>query len=80
MRNDNTTDNLGNIIKSARTTKHLTQKELSTKLNISLRYLKSIENDGQKPSYELLKSIVAILDIPAGAMFKEDNQKSSTGG
>ena len=75
MRKDNATDNLGGIIKSARIANKLTQKELSAMLDVSTRYLKAIENSGQKPSYKLLKSIVAILDIPAGVMFKEEDQQ-----
>jgi len=69
---DNTTDNLGGVIKSARIAKKLTQKELSARLDISMRYLKAIENSGQKPSYKLLKSIVTILDISAEMVFKKE--------
>ena len=72
MQKDNTTDNLGGVIKSARIAKKFTQKELAARLDISMRYLKSIENSGQKPSYKLLKSIVAILNIPADMVFKKE--------
>ena len=72
MHKDNTTDNLGGVIKSARIAKKLTQKELSARLDISMRYLKAIENSGQKPSYKLLKSIVTILDISAEMVFKKE--------
>ena len=73
MQKENTTDNLGGVIKSARIIKNLTQKELSERLNISLRYLKSIENSGQNPSYKLLKLIFVTLDIPAEMVFKTGN-------
>jgi transcriptional regulator with XRE-family HTH domain len=66
VQKDNTTDDFGGVIKVARNAKSLTQKELAAKLDISVRYLKSIENSGQKPSYRLLKSIISTLDIPAG--------------
>ena len=72
MQKDNTTDNLGGVIKSARIAKKFTQKELAARLDISMRYLKSIENSGQKPSYKLLKSIVATLNIPADMVFKKE--------
>jgi len=72
VQKDNTTDNLGGVIKSARIAKKFTQKELAARLDISMRYLKSIENSGQKPSYKLLKSIVAILNIPADMVFKKE--------
>jgi len=72
VQKDNTTDNLGGVIKSARIAKKFTQKELAARLDISMRYLKSIENSGQKPSYKLLKSIVATLNIPADMVFKKE--------
>jgi len=73
MQKVNVTDDLGDVIKSARNEKHLTQKKLSERLNISLRYLKALENSGQKPSYRLLKLIVATLDIPVELVFKKIN-------
>ena len=73
MQKVNITDDLGDVIKSARNEKQLTQKELSERLNISLRYLKSIENSDQKPSYKLLKLIIATLDISAELVFKKVN-------
>ena len=63
------TNSLGSVIKSARQSKSLTQKELAGKLGISLRYLKSIENSGQKPSYKLLTRIFTELAIPAEKAF-----------
>jgi len=74
VQKENTTDNLGGVIKSVRIIKNLTQKELSERLNISLRYLKSIENSGQNPSYKLLKLIFVTLDIPAEMVFNKGNQ------
>ena len=71
MPKDSTINGLGGVIKSARNSKQLTQKELSATLGISTRYLKYIENGYYKPSYALLKSIVAALDIPGEFVFKK---------
>jgi len=62
-------DRLGEIIKSARLTNRLTRKQLSQKLNISQRYLIAIENEKQKPSYELLFQIIRELSISADIIF-----------
>ena len=50
-------DKLGGIIKSARLVNHLTRKQLAIQIGISPRYLIAIENENQKPSYELLERI-----------------------
>jgi len=44
-------DNLGAVIKDARTQAGLTRKELAQKLDITPRHLKYIENNLEKPSY-----------------------------
>jgi DNA-binding XRE family transcriptional regulator len=49
----NNADRLGNVVKSARNEMRLTQLQLAERLGITVRYLKSIENSGQKPSYNL---------------------------
>ena len=63
------TDKLGGIIKSARIANHLTRKQLAQQLNISQRYLIAIENENQKPSYELLYQLIRELFIPADVIF-----------
>lgn len=56
-------DNFGNVIKSARVSKNMTQSELAKRLSITPRYLKAIENSGRKPSYHLLTRMIYELDI-----------------
>ena len=60
---------LGNIIKAARTTKHMTQGQLPSEVGITTRHLRAIEQGNRKPSYELLFSIVRKLEISANHIF-----------
>ena len=62
---------LGDNIKAARYEKSMTQIELADRLEITPRYLKAIENDGKKPSYDLLKMIVNELNIQCDDVFCE---------
>lgn len=69
-------ETLGGVIKFARQSKHLTQKELSEKLMVTPRYLKYIENSDQKPSYKLMVRIINELGIPAEMMIYPENKNS----
>ena len=62
-------DKLGNVIKTARLEKHLTQKQLAQRLSITSHYLMSIENKGQIPSCNLLFLIIRELELSADAIF-----------
>lgn len=62
-------DELGNIVKTTRLDKHLTQKQLAKRLSITPHYLMSIENKGKIPSCKLLYRIVRELEIPADTIF-----------
>ena len=62
-------DKLGDIIKSSRLDSGLTQKQLALQLGISPRYLIAIENENQKPSYEVLYQLIRVLSIPADIIF-----------
>jgi hypothetical protein len=44
----------------------------------TVRYLKAIENSGQKPSYDLFVRIVRELDISADIVVYPDEQKLSS--
>ena len=50
-----TADKLGEIIKTSRLKMGLTRDQLSEKIGISPRYLMSIEHEGKKPSYDVIK-------------------------
>jgi len=66
---ENKSDILGGIIKSARLANQLTRKQLAVQLGISQRYLIAIENENQKPSYELLYQLIRELSISADIIF-----------
>ena len=65
-KNDNS---LGDAIKAARRAKGWTQSHLAGLLEISPRHLKGIENNGRKPSYNLLVRIIRELDISTDKIF-----------
>jgi transcriptional regulator with XRE-family HTH domain len=69
VKNKNYRNRLGHSVKSARLRKGLTQLELAEELRITPRYLKAIENSGQKPSYDLFMRIVWVLELPANLIF-----------
>jgi transcriptional regulator with XRE-family HTH domain len=69
-------DGLGSAIKSARKSKHMTQKQLAEKLRITTHYLMSIENKRQIPSGELLFRIIRELEIPADTIFYPERKKN----
>jgi transcriptional regulator with XRE-family HTH domain len=67
MHND--LDRLGEILKAARTSNNLTREQLAERINISPRYLMSIENENKKPSYSVLFRLIRELGIRADAIF-----------
>ena len=67
-------DKLGSVVKSARKSKHLTQKQLAERLSISPRYLMSLENNKQIPSCDLLFRIIRELKISADMIFYPENK------
>lgn len=62
-------DMLGAIIKTARKNSGLTVDELSEKIGISSRYLRSIENENKKPSFDVLYKLIRILTISPDSIF-----------
>lgn len=59
---------LGPTVKKAREEKGITQAELSDELSISTRYLQSIENENQIPSYAVLQRLLAYLTLSADSV------------
>ena len=62
-------DKLGEIIKTARKNNNFTREQLAKKINITPRYLMSIENENKKPSYNVLINLVRELGISANTIF-----------
>lgn len=75
----NNIDRLGSILKVARKAKGLTREQLAEIINITPRYLMSIENENKKPSYNLLFRLVRELGISADTIFypERDNNNSN---
>ncbi|NBJ16972.1 MAG: helix-turn-helix transcriptional regulator [Dehalobacter sp. 4CP] len=67
-------DRLGGIIKAARKAKRLTRDQLSERIHITPRYLMSIENENQKPSYTILFQLIRELEISADTIFFPENK------
>jgi transcriptional regulator with XRE-family HTH domain len=74
----NNLDRLGSILKTARKAKGLTREQLAEIINITPRYLMSIENENKKPSYEVLFRLVRELGISADTIFYPENQHGNT--
>jgi len=77
VQNASDTGYFGIVVKTARQQRRLTQSKLAERLSISTRYLKAIENSGQKPSYDLLVRIVQELDIPADTVFPPEHHEET---
>ncbi len=62
-------DVLGRVIKEARNNKNLTVEEVAEKVNVTPRHIGAIENENKKPSYEVLYSLIRLLDISPDLIF-----------
>lgn len=62
-------DNLGNVIKTAREKAGITIEYLATNVGITERYLYRIENEGQKPSFDVLYKLTRKLSISTDLIF-----------
>ena len=72
------TDLLGSIIKDARESNGRTVESVANSLGISERYLYRIENEGKKPSYDVLYKLIRELTIsPEKIFYPEKPSKES---
>ena len=62
-------ETLGKIIKAARQRSELTMEELAERIGITERYLYRIENEGKKPSYDILYKLIRELSISPDLIF-----------
>ena len=74
----NSFDRLGSVLKAARNEKGLTREQLAEIINITPRYLMSIENENKKPSYDVLFRLVRELGISTDTIFYPENQYADT--
>ena len=62
-------ETLGDIIKSARQKADITIEDLASRVNITERYLYRIENEGKKPSFDVLYKLIRELSILPDSIF-----------
>jgi transcriptional regulator with XRE-family HTH domain len=65
----NKPETLGHIIKTARENAGITIEALANKVDITERYLYRIENEGKKPSFDVLHKLVRELNISTDSIF-----------
>ena len=71
-------ETLGDVIKAARQRSGLTIEELATRLDITDRYIYKIENEGKKPSFDILYNLIRELGItPDSIFYPERSDKNS---
>lgn len=76
MQNEHET--LGEIIKNARMKADITVEDLATKVGVTERFIYRIENEGKKPSYDILYKLIRELSIlPDQIFFPEKIRFSS---
>lgn len=63
------TETLGQLIKKARKQSNLTIEALADKVNVSERYLYRIENEGKKPSFDVLYKLIRYLNMSSDSIF-----------
>ena len=65
----NQPETLGSILKAAREKAGITIEALDEKAEITERYLYRIENEGKKPSFDVLYKLIRELSISADSIF-----------
>lgn len=71
-------DTLGPIIKAARKSRGYTREQLAERIHITPRYLMSIENENQKPSYDVLLRLIRELGISADSIFYPESESNNS--
>ena len=69
---------LGDIIRSARESKGLSQAALADKIRVSTRTIIAIEKNQRNPTFEVLYQLVHALDVSANQIFYPDQETLTT--
>ena len=72
MQNEHET--LGEIIKNARIKADITVEDLAAKVGVTERFIYRIENEGKKPSYDILYKLIRELSILPDQIFFPEKQ------
>ena len=62
-------ETLGDVVKSAREKADITVEALAEKVGVSDRYIYRIENEGKKPSFDVLYKLIRELSIIPDQIF-----------
>ena len=54
---------IGQAVKAARENMGLTREQLAEKLDLAPRYIMSVENQGQHPSFQVFYELITMFDI-----------------
>ena len=68
----NIPDTLGDVLKTTRLRAGITTEALAEQVGITERYLYRIENEGKKPSYDVLFRLIRALNIAPEEIFYPD--------
>ena len=68
----NQPDILGTVIHNMREKAAITVEELAEKVGVTPRYIYRIENEGKKPSYDVLFDLILELNIPSDMIFHSE--------
>lgn len=74
----NCPEQFGEIIKSARQKADVTMEALAAKVGITERYLYRIENEGKKPSFDILYKLIRVLSIEPDLIFYPEKSSTDT--
>lgn len=69
---------IGDIMRSAREAKGITQAALAERVSVSVRTIVAIEKNKRNPTYEVLYRLVHTLDISADLIFFPDRAPLTT--
>lgn len=69
-----THENLGDIIKSAQQKSGITNEDLAARVGVTERYIYRIENEGKKPSFDILYKLIRELSIAPDLIFYPEKE------
>lgn len=63
---------LGTVIHNMRERAEITVEDLAERVGVTPRYIYRIENEGKKPSYDVLFDLILELNIPSDMIFHSE--------
>jgi len=73
-----TLDALGEVIQAGRAKMGLSREKLAELVDLSLRYIVSIENESKNPAFDKLYKLIRILGLDANEIFYPENREPDT--